>query len=92
MVTTIGLDAAGDHTSVAATDAAGPQVADFSFEQPDQGTNAPSNYAYVPGGAPGVQFTANIGIADNGSAWRFAAAPNGKQVAFLQSFGAMALR
>ena len=55
-------------------------VAGGGFESPDQG----SGYAYAPGGGP-VTFAGIAGLAGNGSAWGFAAAPEGDQVAFLQN-------
>jgi hypothetical protein len=56
-----------------------PAVAGGGFESPDFG----SGYGYAPAGP--ATFTGAAGIAGNGSAWGFAAAPEGDQVAFLQS-------
>jgi YD repeat-containing protein len=56
-----------------------PSVAGGGFEAPDMG----SGYVYRPAGSPAT-FSGNSGIAGNGSAWGFAAAPDGDQVAFLQ--------
>jgi Protein of unknown function (DUF642) len=54
-------------------------IAGPSFEVPDQG----AGFAYAPDAA-GISFSGSAGIAANGSAWGFAAAPDGDQVAFLQ--------
>jgi len=51
-----------------------------SFETPSLGAG---NFSYSPGGAT-WSFTAFSGIAANGSAFSFLAAPDGTQVAFLQ--------
>ncbi len=59
-----------------------PAVAGGSFEAPEVG----AGYVYPPAGGPAT-FTGNAGIAGNGSAWGFAAAPDGDQVAFIQSAG-----
>jgi hypothetical protein len=56
-----------------------PTVAGGGFEAPDMG----SGYVYRPAGSPAT-FAGNSGVAGNGSAWGFAAAPEGDQVAFLQ--------
>lgn len=55
-------------------------LATLSFEQPEVGTG----YQYQPQVA-GVSFGPNSGVAGNGSAWGFAPAPTGDQVAFLRS-------
>ncbi len=52
----------------------------FSFETPEVGTG----FVYNPSD-PNVTFAGATGIAGNGSAWGFSLAPNGDQVAFLQS-------
>src|SRR5579883_1576381 len=54
-----------------------------SFETPVLGSG---NFQYNPTGATWT-FTGDSGIAANGSAFNFAPAPNGVQVAFLQVFG-----
>lgn len=56
-----------------------PAVAGGGFEAPEIG----AGYAYRPTGSPAA-FAGNSGVAGNGSAWGFAAAPEGDQVAFLQ--------
>lgn len=56
-----------------------PTVADGSFELPWQD----GGYQYDPSAA-GARFTGYSGVAANGSAWGFAAAPDGSQVGFLQ--------
>lgn len=55
-------------------------VANFSFEEPAIG----AGFQYNPSAA-GATFAGLSGVAGNGSAWGFAAAPAGTQVAFLQS-------
>ncbi|HEX8620555.1 MAG TPA: LysM peptidoglycan-binding domain-containing protein [Allosphingosinicella sp.] len=60
--------------------AALPMVAHASFEAPEIG----SGYQYNPSIA-GTTFSPASGIAGNGSAWGFAAAPDGDQVAFIQT-------
>ena len=62
--------------------AGSPTVAGGGFESPDFG----SGYGYRPNGGPAA-FTGNAGLAGNGSAWGFALAPEGDQVAFLQTYG-----
>ena len=69
-------------------------VADHSFEAP----SVPGGYEYgaqngaqhssnnVNATAPGVTFNGGSGVQANGSAWGFAAAPDGVQTAFLQSY------
>ena len=59
-----------------------PTVAGGGFEAPE----VLAGYQYGPAGSP-VQFAGRAGVAGNGSVWGFAAAPEGDQVAFLQSFG-----
>lgn len=61
-------------------------VAGGGFETPEAG----AGYAYTPTGTPAT-FTENSGVAGNGSAWGFAAAPEGDQVAFLQTIAAPAV-
>lgn len=54
-------------------------VADASFESP------PQNGGFTSNPSPsGVAFSGNSGIASNGSAWEFVAAPDGIQEAFVQ--------
>jgi trimeric autotransporter adhesin len=54
-------------------------LASAAFETPDLGTG--SQYG---ASIPGMTFTGGAGLAGNGSAWGFASAPDGDQVAFLQ--------
>ncbi|HYG48877.1 MAG TPA: Calx-beta domain-containing protein [Allosphingosinicella sp.] len=54
-------------------------VSGGGFETPEVG----AGYVYAPTGSP-VTYTAHSGVAGNGSAWGFASAPEGDQVAFLQ--------
>lgn len=54
-------------------------VADASFESPLQNGGFTANPSVT-----GVTFGGNAGIASNGSAWDFVAAPDGSQEAFLQ--------
>lgn len=63
-------------------------LADPSFELPEIG----GSHAYNPTVA-GIAFTSYAGVAGNGSAFAFAAAPDGDQTAFLQagSIGAGAI-
>ena len=71
--------------------AAAATVVDGSFEDPSLGAG---NYAYGvenPGAGllppiAGLTFNNGSGIQSNGSAWGFAAAPDGVQTAFLQSY------
>jgi hypothetical protein len=70
-------DAADNRTNV--TVSTGPAVVGGGFEAPDMGTG----YAYLPAGSPAV-FAGNSGVAGNGSAWGFAPAPEGDQIAFVQ--------
>lgn len=67
-----------------------PSVADASFESPAQG----SGWTTAPQ-VQGAAFTGRAGVAGNGSAFGFAAAPDGSQVAWLQGWssqnGAIAL-
>jgi hypothetical protein len=58
--------------------AGSPLVVGGGFETPEMGSGA----LYRPTGSP-VSFTGNSGVAGNGSAWGFAAAPEGDQVGFL---------
>ncbi|HEV2818693.1 MAG TPA: hypothetical protein VGW40_15895, partial [Allosphingosinicella sp.] len=53
---------------------------DFSFEAPETGTGATYNPT-----VSGVTFASKSGVVGNGSSWGFAAAPDGDQVAFVQS-------
>jgi YD repeat-containing protein len=57
-------------------------ASDSSFEAPEVGVG----YAYNPA-VSGVTFSGGAGVAGNNSAWGFAAAPDGDQVAFLQGGG-----
>jgi YD repeat-containing protein len=61
-------------------------VVDGSFEDPPQN----GGYTYGPT-ITGATFTGGAGVAGNGSAWGFAAAPEGTQVAFLQQQATIAL-
>ncbi len=74
-------DSADNRTNVTVAVPSAPQpppvVAGGGFEAPEVGTG----FLYRPTAA----FTGNAGIAGNGSAWGFAAAPEGDQVAFLQN-------
>jgi hypothetical protein len=63
-----------------------PTVVGGGFEFPDVG----AGYAYRPAGSPAA-FSGNSGIIGNGSIWGFAAAPEGDQIAFIQSFGTAAM-
>lgn len=74
-----GYDAADNRSNVTVTASAAPapSVIGGGFEAPDKG----SGYQYNPSG----DFTGPSGVAGNGSAWGFAAAPEGDQVAFLQN-------
>jgi len=69
------------NVTVTASPVPAPTVAGGGFETPDLGSGG---YAYTPGGGPAT-FAGNAGIAANGSAWNFAPAPEGDQVAFLQN-------
>jgi hypothetical protein len=73
-------DPADNRTNV--TVSSGPEVIGGGFELPEVGTG----YAYRIAGGPAV-FAGNSGISGNGSAWGLAAAPEGDQAAFLQSYG-----
>jgi outer membrane biosynthesis protein TonB len=55
-------------------------VADASFEAPSVPGSTVANPIVT-----GATFTGNSGVAANGSAWHFPNAPDGSQVAFLQS-------
>jgi hypothetical protein len=83
VATTIGYDPAGNRSSYVVSGAGGPTVAGGSFEAPEVG----ASFAYAPAGSP-AGFAGYSGIAGNGSAWGFAAAPDGDQAAFVQSVGA----
>jgi hypothetical protein len=72
-------DTADNRTNVTVSGAGTPSVAGGSFETPEVGTG----YVYAPAGGP-ASFTRHTGVAGNGSAWGFAAAPDGDQVAFVQ--------
>jgi YD repeat-containing protein len=60
-------------------------VPDASFETPEIGLE----WIYNPTIA-GMQFNGYSGVTGNGSAWGFAAAPDGDQVAFIQTYGGQA--
>lgn len=70
-------DPADNRTRVAVSGV--PTVVGGGFEAPEVG----SGFAYNPAGSPAV-FTGGSGVAGNGSAWGFAAAPEGDQLAFIQ--------
>ncbi len=73
-------DRADNRTNVLTTgSSAGPVVANWSLENPDLG----SGFDYRPT-VQGMTFSDGSGIAANGSAWGFVAAPDGKQVGFVQ--------
>jgi YD repeat-containing protein len=57
-------------------------VPDFSFETPETGMEWIDRPVI-----PGMQFDGRTGVTGNGSAWGFAAAPDGDQVAFIQTYG-----
>lgn len=59
-------------------------VSNPSFENPAQ---SPSGYTYINGFSNGWTFNSASGVARNGSAWGFTSAPDGVQVAFLQTAG-----
>jgi hypothetical protein len=84
--TTIGYDPAGNRQSYAVATgggAGGAVIPDGSFENPPQN----GGFAYAPS-VTGVTFSGAAGIQGNGSAWGFAAAPDGSQTGFLQTSGA----
>jgi hypothetical protein len=76
-VTTYSYDKANNRT---ARNVTVPAVAGFSFEEPEVG----SSFVYNPTVA-GVTFEQTAAVAGNGSAWGFAAAPDGDQVGALRS-------
>lgn len=78
-----GHDAADNRTSVAvaAPNLPPPLIPGGGFEAPDLGTGFAA-YAYAPTGGPAA-FSGNSGLAGNASAWGFATAPEGDQVAFI---------
>jgi hypothetical protein len=99
LATAVGYDPAGNRQSYTVTGAGAtgcgtgggggggtPTVPDGSFETPPQG----NGYVYTPTVA-GVAFTNGAGLAGNGSAWGFATAPDGTQIAFLQATGSIAM-
>ena len=63
--------------AMAGAAAASVTVTGGGFETPEVG----AGYSY----APNANFTNNSGVAGNGSAWGFAPAPEGDQVAFIQT-------
>jgi len=73
-------DPADNRTSV--TVGGVPTVVGGGFEAPEVG----AGYRYRPTDGP-AGFAGNSGISGNGSPWGIAAAPEGDQVAFLQSYG-----
>jgi len=81
VATAIGYDPAGNRSNYAVSGAGGggPSVPNGSFEAPEVNNGYVSNPT-----VPGLTF-AQAGVAGNGSAWGFAAAPDGDQVAFIQS-------
>ena len=84
------FDAADNRTNMTvsgatSTGASAATVSNAGFESPDAG----SGYTYNPT-ASGATFAGNTGVAANGSAWSFASAPDGKQVAFVQTAGSSA--
>jgi hypothetical protein len=84
--TTIAYDPAGNRRSyaVAAGGGAGggATLVDGSFEAPPQN----GGWSFGPA-VTGVTFSGRAGVQSNGSAWGFAAAPDGSQTAMLQSYG-----
>lgn len=76
VATGIAYDPAGNRSSFTISGVNSPSVAGGGFESPEVG----ASYLY----RPMASFTNNSGIAGNGSAWGFEAAPEGDQVAFLQ--------
>jgi YD repeat-containing protein len=83
LATTIGYDPAGNRQSYAVATgggAGGAVILDGSFENPPQS----GGFAYVPS-VTGVTFSGGAGVQANGSAWGFAAAPDGSQTGFLQT-------
>ncbi|HEX8240153.1 MAG TPA: RHS repeat domain-containing protein [Allosphingosinicella sp.] len=86
VTTSIAYDPAGNRSGYTVSGVGSPSsptVAGGGFEAPDQG----ASYLYRPTGS----FTYNSGVAGNGSAWGFAAAPEGDQVAFIQTIDAPAV-
>lgn len=79
--TTTVYDPATNRVSYLVSGVPTPTVANFSFEQPVTG-----NFQYGPFSGSGYTFSTRAGVATNGSAWGFASAPLGSQVAFLQSY------
>ncbi len=86
VATGIAYDPAGNrsaYTVSGAGSSGSPTVTGGGFEAPDLG----ASYLY----RPTLAFRFNSGIAGNGSAWGFADAPEGDQVAFLQTIDQPAL-
>ena len=80
VATGIAYDPAGNRSTytVSGVGSSGaPIVTGGGFEAPDVGTG----WVY----RPNAGFTGNSGVAANGSAWGFEAAPEGDQVAFIQN-------
>jgi hypothetical protein len=73
-------DAADNRTNV--TVGGGPTVLGGGFELPEVG----SGYDYRAASDPAA-YAGNSGVAGNGSVWGFSSAPEGDQVAFVQSYG-----
>lgn len=80
VTTQYGFDKADNRTEVTATGAGAVGVADFSFEDPAQGTGWAMNPT-----AAGATFAGRSGVAANGSAFGFATAPDGSQAGWIQS-------
>ena len=74
-------DSADNRLTMTRAAASLPTVAGGGFEAPDLPAGG---YAYTPAGGPAT-FAGQTGIAANNSAWSFASAPEGDQVAFLQN-------
>src|SRR5439155_25018174 len=91
LTTGIAYDPAGNRQSYTVSGASGgsgtPLVLDGSFEDPPQSAGG---YTYNPA-VTGVSFNGGAGVAANGSAWGFADAPAGNQVAFLQANGSIVM-
>jgi YD repeat-containing protein len=83
VATSLAYDPAGNRSAYTVSGVNSPSVAGGGFETPDAG----NSYLY----RPTASFTHNSGVAGNGSAWGFAAAPEGDQVAFIQTIDAPAV-
>jgi YD repeat-containing protein len=73
-------DSADNRTNVTITGL--PMVVGGGFESPEVGSGYEYRAAVDPSG-----FSGNSGVTGNGSAWGFANAPQGDQVAFIQAYG-----